>query len=83
MFGELVCGPPGSGKTTYCEGKRQFLSVYDPTRPVTLLNLDPANEGVFPYPCDVDIREVVNYTAIMQDAKLGPNGAYLYCMSVM
>ncbi|KAG5501807.1 hypothetical protein JKF63_04076 [Porcisia hertigi] len=83
MFGELVCGPPGSGKTTYCEGKRQFLSVYDPTRPVVLLNLDPANEDVFPYPCDVDIRELVDHATVMQEEGLGPNGTYLFCAAVM
>jgi GPN-loop GTPase len=83
MFGELICGPPGSGKTTYCEGKRQFLSVYDPTRPVVLLNLDPANEDVFPYPCDVDIRELVDHGRVMRDEQLGPNGTYLFCAAVM
>ncbi|EKF38711.1 hypothetical protein MOQ_001079 [Trypanosoma cruzi marinkellei] len=83
MFGELVCGPPGSGKTTYCEGKRQFLSVYDPTRPVVLLNLDPANEDVFPYPCDVDIREIVSHACVMEEEGLGPNGSYVFCAAVM
>ncbi|CCW70206.1 unnamed protein product [Phytomonas sp. Hart1] len=83
MFGELICGPPGSGKTTYCEGKRQFLSVYDPTRPVVIVNLDPANEGVFPYPCDVDIRELVSHRIVMDIEHLGPNGSYLFCAEVM
>ncbi|KAK7201172.1 putative ATP binding protein [Novymonas esmeraldas] len=83
MFGELICGPPGSGKTTYCEGKRQFLSVYDPTRPVVLLNLDPANEDVFPYPCDVDVRELVDHATVMREEGLGPNGTYLFCAAVM
>eukprot|EP00796_Vickermania_ingenoplastis_P009183 gene9183-6460_t len=82
MFGELVCGPPGSGKTTYCEGKRQFLSVYDPTRPVILLNLDPANEDLFPYPCDVDVRDVVCHEKVM-DMELGPNGAYIMCAVIL
>ncbi|ORC87641.1 cytoplasmic protein [Trypanosoma theileri] len=83
MFGELICGPPGSGKTTYCEGKRQFLSVYDPTRPVVLLNLDPANEDIFPYPCDMDIRELVSHARVMMDEGLGPNGSYIFCASVI
>ena len=80
MFVELVCGPPGSGKTTYCEGKRQFLSVYDPTRPVVLFNLDPANDSVFPYPCDVNITELIDHKAAMEEIHLGPNGTYLYCI---
>lgn len=83
MFGELVCGPPGSGKTTYCEGKRQFLSVYDPHRPVVILNLDPANEDIFPYPCDVDVRDVVCHERVMEREALGPNGSYLFCATIL
>lgn len=80
MFAELVCGPPGCGKTTYCEGKRQFLSVYDPQRPVVIVNLDPANEGVFPYPCDIDVRELIAHSEVMDSEGLGPNGTYLFCI---
>jgi GTPase SAR1 family protein len=83
MFAELVCGPPGSGKTTYCEGKRQFLSVYDPLRPVVMINFDPANEFSFPYPCDVDIREFVSLGRIMEEEQLGPNGSYLFAADVI
>lgn len=83
MFAELVCGPPGSGKTTYCEGKRQFLSAYDPRRPVIIVNLDPANEGIFPYPCDVDIRMLVNHRIVAETESLGPNGAYIFCAQVI
>jgi len=28
MFGQLVIGPPGSGKTTYCAGMKQFLTSF-------------------------------------------------------
>lgn len=83
MFAELVCGPPGSGKTTYCEGKRQFLSIYDPQRPVVMMNLDPANDGVFPYPCDVDVRMLVDHARVMETEGLGPNGSYLFSLDVI
>lgn len=79
MFAELVCGPPGSGKTTYCEGKRQLLTVYDPSRPVVVFNMDPANDGIFPYPCDVNICELIAHADAVAEHHLGPNGAYLYC----
>ena len=42
MFGQLVIGPPGSGKTTYCTGIQQFLSATG--RKVAVINLDPAND---------------------------------------
>ena len=80
MVCELVCGPPGSGKTTYCEGKRQLLHLIDPSRSTILINLDPANDGIFPYPCDIDIRQLITRSEVMQQHSLGPNGSYLYCI---
>ena len=42
VFGQVVIGPPGSGKTTYCNGMRQFLTGLG--RKVAIVNLDPAND---------------------------------------
>ncbi len=47
FFGLVVIGPPGSGKTTFCEGMSQFLKSLG--REVAIVNLDPANENM-PYP---------------------------------
>lgn len=47
FFGLVVIGPPGSGKTTFCEGMSQFLKSLG--REVSIVNLDPANENT-PYP---------------------------------
>ena len=47
-FGQIVIGPPGSGKTTYCNGMAQLLRNLG--RSVAILNIDPANEGeTLPY----------------------------------
>uniref|UniRef100_A0A8C5UCR9 GPN-loop GTPase 2 n=1 Tax=Malurus cyaneus samueli TaxID=2593467 RepID=A0A8C5UCR9_9PASS len=46
-FGQVVIGPPGSGKTTYCHAMREFLSQLG--RSVAVVNLDPANESL-PHP---------------------------------
>uniref|UniRef100_A0A674EAV0 GPN-loop GTPase 2 n=1 Tax=Salmo trutta TaxID=8032 RepID=A0A674EAV0_SALTR len=43
-FGQVVIGPPGSGKTTYCWGMQEFLSHLG--RKVVVVNMDPANEGL-------------------------------------
>lgn len=76
-FGQVVIGPPGSGKTTYCQGMQDFLSQLG--RKVVVVNMDPANEGL-PYTCGVDISELVTLADVMEAMKLGPNGGLLYCM---
>ena len=42
IYGQVVVGPPGSGKTTYCNGMQQYLRLIG--RETVVVNLDPANE---------------------------------------
>lgn len=77
VFGQLVVGPPGAGKSTYCTGMRHLLQALK--RPRTTVNLDPANDDL-PYECDIDIRELVNVEDVMVELQLGPNGALMYAM---
>ncbi|XP_074782129.1 GPN-loop GTPase 2 [Athene noctua] len=79
-FGQVVIGPPGSGKTTYCQGMQEFLGRIG--RKVTVVNLDPANE-VMPYQCAVDIAELITLPDVMENLKLGPNGGLIYCMEYL
>lgn len=79
-FGQLVIGPPGSGKTTYCHGMQQILSALK--RPACIVNLDPANEHI-PYEPDIDIGELITLEDVMQKLELGPNGGLLYCMEYL
>ena len=76
-FAQLVIGPPGSGKSTYCDGMHQFLSAIG--RKCSVVNLDPANEHTS-YPCALDIRNLVTLEEIMADEHLGPNGGILYAL---
>ena len=39
---QVVMGPPGSGKTSYCIAMKEFLTNIG--RKVVVVNLDPANE---------------------------------------
>ncbi len=39
-LGQIVCGPPGAGKSTYCNGMIQFFNAIG--RKAVLINLDPA-----------------------------------------
>ena len=42
IYGQVVAGPPGSGKTTYCTGMQEYLRLLG--RNAYVINLDPANE---------------------------------------
>lgn len=58
-FGQVVVGPPGSGKTTYCNGMFQYLKAIG--RDAAVINLDPANHGEsLPYTPDLDIQDLVS-----------------------
>lgn len=76
-FAQLVIGPPGSGKSTYCNGMQQFLSAIG--RKTSVINLDPANDHVS-YPCALDIRDFTRLEDIMSDQNLGPNGGIMYAL---
>ncbi len=76
-YGQVVIGPPGSGKTTYCAGMKEFLTGIG--RKVAVINMDPANHHL-PYSCSVDISDLVTLGEVMDCLKLGPNGGLIYCM---
>ncbi|KAJ5120812.1 uncharacterized protein N7515_010200 [Penicillium bovifimosum] len=76
-FAQLVIGPPGAGKSTYCNGMHQFLGAIG--RKCSVINLDPANDATS-YPCALDVRDLVTLEDIMEEDKLGPNGGVLYAL---
>ena len=80
VFGQLVVGAPGAGKSTYCEGMRQYLTALG--RKVALVNLDPANDEP-PYAATIDLRDLVELTAVMEEFGLGPNGGLVYCLEYL
>lgn len=76
-FAQIVIGPPGSGKSTYCNGCSQFFNAIG--RHSQIVNMDPANDTL-PYRCAVDIRDFITIEEIMQEQMLGPNGGLMYAM---
>jgi len=76
-FGQLVIGPPGSGKTTYVAAMAEMLRGLG--RKVAIVNLDPANENMT-YTSDVDIADLVQVEDVMEQMKLGPNGGLMFAM---
>ena len=80
VFAQVVIGPPGSGKTTYCEGMRQYLEGVG--RQVAIINLDPANDAL-PYTAAADVRDLVSAAGAASEGELGPNGALVYCLEYL
>ena len=97
LYGQVVAGPPGSGKTTYCTGMQEYLRLLG--REAFVINLDPANEhpkklknedsdeennNSLPYDTLLDVCDsVVNLSSVMQQLGLGPNGGLVYCMEYL
>jgi len=79
-FGQLVIGPPGSGKTTYVRAMAELLRAMG--RKVAIVNLDPANENMN-YTADVDVAELIKLEDVMDTMGLGPNGGLVYCMQFL
>ena len=77
---QLVIGPAGSGKSTYCDLMSTHCDMLK--RRVHVINLDPAAES-FKYPVAADIRALVSLEDVMTEMKLGPNGGLIYCMEYL
>ena len=75
----LVLGMAGSGKTTFIQ--RINAHLHSEKTPPYVVNLDPAVHEL-PYPCNVDIRDTVNYKQVMKQYSLGPNGAIVTSLNL-
>lgn len=58
LYGQIVVGPPGAGKTTYCNGMQQYLRLIG--REALVVNLDPANELLSSNECNKNDDEKEN-----------------------
>ncbi|XP_018580254.1 GPN-loop GTPase 3 [Anoplophora glabripennis] len=81
-YAQLVIGPAGSGKSTYCSALVQH--GVDVKRNIEVVNLDPAAEH-FDYEPLVDIRELIHVQDTMEDEELhfGPNGGLVFCIEYL
>lgn len=81
-YAQLVCGPAGAGKSTYCETVRAHCEASNERRELRVINLDPAAEELA-YEAAIDIRELVSLEDVMEELGLGPNGGLLYCFDYL
>ncbi|XP_050451961.1 GPN-loop GTPase 3 [Cataglyphis hispanica] len=80
-YAQLVMGPAGSGKSTYCSIMQQH--GIDSRKTIDVVNLDPAAE-YFDYKPLVDIRELIQLEDVMEtEYNFGPNGGLIYCMEYL
>lgn len=81
---QIVMGPAGSGKSTYCHAIQEHCASLGKLRrrKVHVANLDPAAEN-FGYDLAFDIRDLICVDDVMEELGLGPNGGLLYCMEYL
>jgi GTPase SAR1 family protein len=74
MFVVFIIGTAGSGKTTLITAFNEWLR--NGKQDVAVVNLDPGVMNL-PYSPDVDVRDYVDVQSLMEENKLGPNGALI------
>ena len=81
LYGCVVLGPPGAGKSTLCAGLWQYFELM--RRPCAVVNLDPACESdgcaALCAPFAIDVRELCRTDDVMRELGLGANGALMHC----
>lgn len=75
----ILLGMAGSGKSSCCSQLTKCLFA-SKTLPY-VINCDPAVTQI-PYECNVDIRDTVDYKAVMKKYHLGPNGAIITSLNL-
>ncbi|KAL0252000.1 hypothetical protein GEMRC1_001212 [Eukaryota sp. GEM-RC1] len=75
----IVVGMAGAGKTTLMQRLNAHVSQH--SIPSYLINLDPAVLKV-PFTPNIDIRDTVDYKAVMKEYHLGPNGAIMTSLNL-
>lgn len=70
----FIVGTAGSGKSLLTSAFSEWLKMAK--QDVAIMNLDPG-VATLPYTPDVDVRDYVNMGNLMEEYRLGPNGALI------
>ena len=68
---QLVMGPAGVGKSSYCKTMQDHCAASG--RRLHVANLDPAAE-TYEYNAAFDVKDLINLEDAMEEFGLGPNG---------
>lgn len=81
---QIVMGPAGSGKSTYCTTLQEHAAALSGARRRTIhvANLDPAADASY-YSASLDVKDLISVEEVMEELGLGPNGALLYSMEFL
>jgi len=81
-YAQIVMGPAGSGKSTYCAALTAHAQ--NSKRTIHVVNLDPAAE-TFNYQPIADVRDLIQLDDVMEDEemKFGPNGGLVFAMEFL
>eukprot|EP00948_MAST-09A_sp_MAST-9A-sp1_P003995 g3995.t1 len=81
-YAQLVIGPAGTGKSTYCHTAQSHAAMIK--RNAAVINLDPAvADTSIPYVLGGDIRELISLEDAMDEMSFGPIGGLLFCMEYL
>lgn len=80
LFGQIVIGPPGCGKTTYCMGMQMFAEAVG--RSCKVVNMDFANDSL-PYTAAIDVRELVSLEVTEEKCVRIELESRLYCQLIL
>ncbi|ORM40598.1 GPN-loop GTPase 3 [Babesia sp. Xinjiang] len=96
-YAQIVVGPAGSGKTTYCKALQDYLTAC--RRRCHIINLDPATEEDVHFEgdkgkqksshkeeysaFDTDIRDFVDIGTVIEEDELGPNAALVRSAEIL
>lgn len=73
-------GTAGSGKSTLTGLCKRWMDIRGID--AIIVNLDPGAENL-PYDPDIDIRDWISLTEVMEAHQLGPNGAQIACADML
>lgn len=80
-YAQLVMGPAGSGKSTYCATVQEYFEAQG-TAVAHIVNFDPAAETLRYEPA-FDIRDCISIDDVVDAEDLGPNGGLVQAMEYL